>query len=601
MSEKTAPDGSGAAWAARPEDRPAPRAAPRRSSGGLSLRVRLLLLVALAIAPAIVAGAFNAVTRYESGMIESRTSLRALSILAVNRHLETLAETNRLLQTVAKLPEVVRFDTGACPLVVRQLHRELAQRYTNITVVDRDGVIRCSAQDIGAGLSYSDLGHLKTVIEGNAFTVGTVRTGPVSGERVLTAGAPVGTSGQAPVGAVITGLRADFLNSLFDQYQLPDGSQFALVDRTGESLAGRSSDTWRLPSTDTLRQAIAANRTEFAHSAGGLDYLVVLNRIGDYDIHALTALPAASALSKVNSRLFADMAQVFVFLVLAIVGVLVGARLMVLQPIRRFHGAVRAYRRDGGASFDFDARGAPPEIVELADEFRTMAHDVEARQEKLRALVSQRDLLVRETNHRVKNNLQIVASLLSLQSRRIAEPAAKAQFDLARQRVATLALLHRHLYEQRDTETVNLNTFFTQLMAQLASAFGHRAETAVAVPDMRVPPSVAIPLGLIVTEAVTNAMKYAFPDGRRGRISLEVSVADGRGRLMLTDNGVGMAKDAASASGIGDVLMRGFAEQVSGTLKVEPAPGGGTRLDLDFQLEEPPERGDGEALIDGGT
>jgi two-component sensor histidine kinase len=157
--------------------------------------------------------------------------------------------------------------------------------------------------------------------------------------------------------------------------------------------------------------------------------------------------------------------------------------------------------------------------------------------------------------------------------------------------VATLALLHRHLYEQRDTETVNLRTFFTQLMAQLLSAYGQRARSVVSVVDMRVPPSVAIPLGLIVTEAVTNAMKYAFPDSSTGQIELTVTIANGRGHLVLRDNGIGIGDDVGGdRSGMGDILMRGFADQVAGDLKVDEAPGGGTRIQLEFDPGEPPER-----------
>lgn len=586
MSEKTETESP-----ADPASGAAPAAAEERRFGRLSLRVRLLLLVVVATMPAIVASTITAFTRYDAGLTETRANLRALSILAVNRHLETLAETNRLLQTVAKLPEVIALDPRRCPVVLARLHAELSNRYTNIAVVDRSGTIRCSALPMEPGRKYSNPDQLKAAFDRNRFVIDGVAIGGFSGERLLSAATPIGATDESPDAVVTTGIKANYLNAIFDSYQLPPGSQIALVDRRGESLADNSSEAWRLPSPQTIVSAIVSGQREFPHDAGGQPYLVVLNPIGDYDVFVLAALPGEIATGVVTWRLVVDMGQILAFSLLAAIGVLLGARFLVLAPIARFRHAVRAYRRDG-QSFAFDDRQAPQEIVELADEFANLAHAVEARQENLQSLLRQRDLLVRETNHRVKNNLQIVASLLSLQSRRISEPAAKAQFDLARQRVATLALLHRHLYEQRDTETVNLRSFITQLMAQLIAALGHRAQADVSVPEIRVPPSIAIPLGLIVTEAVTNAIKHAFPGEKLGRLELTVTIANGRGLLVLQDDGVGLpdADALRSAHGIGDVLMRGFADQVAGTLQVDTAPGGGTRITLDFQLEEPLER-----------
>jgi two-component sensor histidine kinase len=584
MSEKTADSGDLL-------DPQAEATAAKRAFGGLSLRLRLLLLLAVALLPAIIAGAVTAITRYEADLSETRAKLRALSILAVNRHLQTLAETSRLLQTVAQLPDVVSLNTQRCSPVLANVHADLTARYTNLVAVAPDAVIRCSAVAIEPGRRYSNSQEVQSVLSRNAFTVSGVTVGALSGERVISASFPITGPDGKPTGAMFTGIRASFLNSQFNAYQLPEGSQLALVDRRGQAIIGISSERSSMPAPETIVAALRTGRLEFPHQAGDLPYLVVLNEIGDYDIFVMAALPSQAMTGLVTSRLITDIIEILAFALLAGAGVLFGAHYLVLGPIGRFRNAVREYRRKGEA-FRFAADGAPPEIAELAAEFESIASDVESRQENMKALLRQRDLLVRETNHRVKNNLQIVASLLSLQSRRISEPGAKAQFDLARQRVATLALLHRHLYEQRDTETVNLRAFFTQLMSQILSAYGQRAGSVVSVVDMRVPHSVAIPLGLIVTEAVSNAMKYAFPRNQDGQIELTVTVANGRGHLVLRDNGVGIGEEGNDRSGMGDILMRGFADQVSGTLTVDEAPGGGTRIQLDFDPGEPPERPD---------
>ncbi len=592
MSAKTAiEDGQSASV----EPAGAPLTSGRAKFGGLSLRVRLLLLLAVAILPAVVAGTITAITHYRAGLAETRANLRALSVLAVNRHLETLAETSRLLQTMASLPDIVSFDAQRCSdLLARQYgdrDGELASRYTNITVIDSDNTIRCSALPMEPGRKYSNPRQLQAVLKSKAFNIGGLTIGGFSNMRLLSAAAPLVAADGRVVGAIATGIKAGYLESQFQAYKLPEGSKLALVDGEGNTLLNKGDYSWPMPTAPVVAAALVQGEREFYHVADGRTYLVVLDQIGDYDMFVLAALPSDTATDAVTGRLVTDIGEILLFALLAAMGVLFGAQFLVLAPIARFRRAVRAYRQDG-SGFAFDSASAPIEIAELAADFASMARDVDARQENMKTLLRQRDLLVRETNHRVKNNLQIVASLLSLQARRISEPGAKAQFDLARQRVATLALLHRHLYEQRDTETVNLRSFFTQLMAQLISAYGQRAQSSVSVVDIRVPPSVAIPLGLIVTEAVTNAMKYAFPGGRRGKIELSVTIDEGRGHLLLRDDGIGIDNHAGSESGIGDVLMKGFAEQVSGTLTVDQAPDGGTRIVLDFDLGEPPERPD---------
>lgn len=583
MSAKTAET-------ALPTDKASAAASLRPRSARLSLRLRLLLLLALAILPAIVAGTITAITRYEADLSETRAKLRALSVLAVNRHLQTFAETNRLLQTIAQLPQIVSLDPERCSPVLARVYADLADWQTNLVAVAPDKTIRCSALPMPPGRLYSNPVELQDVLAKRRFIVSGISVGGFSGERLISAAAPILGPNGTPIAAIVTGIRASYLNSQFNAYQLPEGSQLALVDRRGNAVLGAGSEQWRLPAPETIVRSLATGQMEFQHEAGEQPYLVVLHEIGDYGMFVLAALPTGATIEPITTRLLTDIGEIFAFTLLAGIGVLIGAQFLVLAPIGRFRRAVRGYR-ENGSTFAFDETGAPPEIAELAAEFRTMAQDVENRQENMKGLLRQRDLLVRETNHRVKNNLQIVASLLSLQSRRISEPGAKAQFDLARQRVATLALLHRHLYEQRDTETVNLRSFFTQLMSQLLSAYGQRARSVVSVVDMRVPPSVAIPLGLIVTEAVTNAMKYAFPDNRQGQLELIVTIANGRGHLTLRDDGIGVGEEVGGdRTGMGDILMRGFADQVSGTLNVDEAPGGGTRIQLDFDPGEPPER-----------
>ena len=130
----------------------------------------------------------------------------------------------------------------------------------------------------------------------------------------------------------------------------------------------------------------------------------------------------------------------------------------------------------------------------------------------------------------MKNNLQIVASLLNLQASRIRVPEARAEFASARDRVRALATLHRHLYAHGEVHTINMPDFLTELCGQLFQAMGeiegHRIRLTIEASPLQMSSDQAVPLSLIVTEAVSNALKYAFPQGRTGHVLLRLT-ADG--------------------------------------------------------------------------
>ena len=198
---------------------------------------------------------------------------------------------------------------------------------------------------------------------------------------------------------------------------------------------------------------------------------------------------------------------------------------------------------------------------------------------------------MQEIHHRVKNNLQIVASLLNLQASRIKVPQAKAEFQSARDRIRALATLHRHLYAHGELHTINMRGFLTELCEQLFQALGEterrRIHLEIEAPELGMYSDQVVPLALVVTEAVSNAVKYAFPHGRRGRISVRLTVDEETARLVMEDDGVGIPAGQAMTEtgirdGLGIQLIRGFARQLNASLMVEE--GQGTRYELRFPL-----------------
>ena len=270
----------------------------------------------------------------------------------------------------------------------------------------------------------------------------------------------------------------------------------------------------------------------------------------------------------------------------------------VVRPHDRLARAIDRWQV--GAPFDMTPERLPVELGSLVAAVLRGTARLTEREAALRAATVQQELLMQEIHHRVKNNLQIVASLLNLQASRIKVPAARAEFQSARDRVRALATVHRHLYAHGELHTINLRAFLAELCGQLFSAFGEVPGVRIALhidaPELQMSSDQAVPLALIVTETVSNAVKYAFPDGRRGNVTVKLTADDETAELAVIDDGVGLeAGQAASGDGVGEgrrdgiglQLIRGFARQLGGTLSVED--GNGTRyvIRLPLRRERP--------------
>ena len=205
----------------------------------------------------------------------------------------------------------------------------------------------------------------------------------------------------------------------------------------------------------------------------------------------------------------------------------------------------------------------------------------------LRASLEEQTALLREVHHRVKNNLQVVASLLNLQTRRILNPVALAALRSTQDRIRSMALLHETLYREGNAARVNCAVYLGHLCSHLSHAFSPqtdriRLERRIAAIELDL--DEAIPCGLIVNELISNAYKHAFPDERAGLITVETRAeSDDRLVLSVVDDGVGLpaGSDAERADSMGMELVRGLAAQLDAALEIKSPPG--TRVQVVFR------------------
>jgi PAS domain S-box-containing protein len=221
----------------------------------------------------------------------------------------------------------------------------------------------------------------------------------------------------------------------------------------------------------------------------------------------------------------------------------------------------------------------------------TIARDMSERkqaEEQLRGSLREKDALLREIHHRVKNNLQVINSLLAIQAARARDPAMGELLAESQNRVRTMALVHENLYRAGNLASIPLAAHVEGLCADLFSSFGAagRIGLQTRVDDVALDLDRAIPCGLIINELVSNALKHAFPGARTGRVVVEFHAQRGqRFRLLVADDGVGLPPglDPLTAGSMGLQLVRDLAEQLGGRLAVDR--GGGTTFTVHFGAE----------------
>jgi two-component sensor histidine kinase len=193
--------------------------------------------------------------------------------------------------------------------------------------------------------------------------------------------------------------------------------------------------------------------------------------------------------------------------------------------------------------------------------------------------LKEKELLLREIHHRVKNNLQVISSLLSLQSREISDQAALDAVNESRNRVKSMALIHQNLYKEDDLTGIDMQDYIQKLAKSLLSSYkidSNRIDLQTDIDNMSLDVDTTIPLGLILNELLTNTLKYAFPDGRDGVVGIELKEIDGVLKLSVSDNGVGMegSRDAGKEStGFGLGMIKTFSKKLDADYVVKSNAG----------------------------
>ncbi len=211
----------------------------------------------------------------------------------------------------------------------------------------------------------------------------------------------------------------------------------------------------------------------------------------------------------------------------------------------------------------------------------------------LRRALGEKDALLKEVHHRVKNNMAVILSMISLQSEGFVHQETVDEMNKIAGRIRAMALAHDQLVRSKDIRSVDLGAYVQSLSDALLQTRSRRAGTVVLetrISQVAVTIDVAIPCGLILNELIGNSLEHAFPGERKGRIAVELEVCeDDRYELAVMDNGVGSQGDASSkrGRGLGLQLVELLAKQLGGELEIRWDDGADIRVRFPHQVQQP--------------
>lgn len=220
--------------------------------------------------------------------------------------------------------------------------------------------------------------------------------------------------------------------------------------------------------------------------------------------------------------------------------------------------------------------------------------DITARKEaedRLKESLREKDILLRELHHRVKNNMQVISSLLNLQANHITDPVAKEMFRETQRRIRSMALVHEQLYQSANLSQINFASYLAHLSSHLFQACGvstHRVRLNLQTEELFLDVNTAIPLGMIFNELMTNSLKHAFPDNREGEIKVSLRRYDReRALLEIADNGVGLPKGfkLEESVSLGLQIVQTLCHQIKAHIELDQTKGTAFKIIFPYSNE----------------
>ena len=551
-----------------------------------TIRIRLTAAMAAALLPVLLLGAFQAVVGFQQAGRELRQNLTNSAERSAAIARARVESADVLLQTLA--PGAVGFQCA-------QRLGEVIERipgYLNLIRFDRQGRVVCSARTVPADPGRSESAWFRQLASGGQIAIARDPGAAYAAEPAVLAAARAKGPDGAFDGAVVAVIALSSLQPSLSDPSLPRGAEVGLVEASGGYITMTRPGAFpKLPADWKAQVTARGSLVWYGRDATGQGRVYSAAPLVGDEIYVVLSARSQGVLSWARLNPLTSIAFPLLTFLLALIAVSMVADRVVVRWITYLQRIARIYGRGRLSVRPVHAEQMPPEIRQLAETLEDMADAILGRDAALRETLAQKDDLMREIHHRVKNNLQVISSLLSLQQRALKDSGARSALGDMRQRITALALIYRALYQGPDLKQVDLGVFLEELTGQLISGNptpGRQVMTDIHVEPLVIDPDRLAPLALFAVEAINNAHRHAFAN-RGGVLNVNFRVQGETAELEISDNGDVSDADL-SAPGVGRTLMAAFARQLHGTTEMSRNAMGGVTARLTFPTPTKPGR-----------
>ncbi|MFM9863800.1 MAG: sensor histidine kinase [Micropepsaceae bacterium] len=530
---------------------------------------------------------WQGVERIREDQQNTQQTLRQSALAAASDELNAFVGAEQFLLALSKQQDI-RLGRKTCERRLEDSLRGLAL-FGNLARIASDGTVLCAAVMPPRNVDPAKFPWWKQALVRREFFVsGPVRSDALRKEVFLGV-LPLTNADGVFDGTLNVAIDIQWLTTVHQrQLKLPRGSIVALFDKSGAIVAS---------SAPKVAPAVFAGGAGLPKRSDGVisvtgpneePWSLAIAPVLRHEYFIGFAMPDSELTRLSYMSVAIDLLLPVLMILLASLAILMATDRLVVRWLETLGRMATAYGKGDYSTRPQALNEAPQEFRVLGTTLSDMASAVQERDRSLKEALAQKELLVKEIHHRVKNTLQIVLSLLNLQSSRLRDPDAKEAIDQARARINTLAVATRAIDELGLDGGIDLKPLLMEAIEQVqrsAEETHTNVTVSVDLATCKVSGDTAIPLMLFVNEAVTNAYSHGYPEPESGgRISISLRPAgDARMDLVITDEGRGFGTQQPHAdTGVGNRLMQALAQQVSGTMTIRNKDRRGTVVELNF-------------------
>lgn len=568
-----------------------------RFVSGFSLRQRILLVLALAAAPGIAVAIMLAANKLSEQTRLIETGVERLALLGAAQHEAVLDQARILLAANAEQLKTSDINQESCTLLDGPPESFVA--ITAPILFDSSGNMVCTTGENEALFSASGRDWFSRAQEEKNLVLGEY-TIYKPDKPLLIAAYPVNGEDEPRKGVLALGIDLRWLDFIASTVELPPHMTISALNANGELLSHNTADSV----TEDAPEAAPSEQARKEIMSSGDGTIRAMDDTGSPRVYGFAKISDGGVTIAVGSQPYGyyyNYGDALLYTLAAPIAILIAALLAAgwaaeVFVTRHVRSLTQSAEQAGAGEWSERSQVSydEHEIGELAEAFDDMLETFETEHGELHEGVEQREILIQELNHRAKNNLQMIVSMLEMGRRSITPENAPQQLANLSNRVCTLAETHRLLYERFNNETPPLGNYTRELAKLLGefhgSKIGVRISQDVAMASLGMARSVSY--GLILNELISNAQKHAFPEGPEGsiRVSLRKEATEKdetpRACLTVTDDGVGLPEDLdlSTCESTGLRVTQALAQQLDGEVRAGNRDKG-CAIELRFPLE----------------